>query len=224
MALTRPQQARVERSTAMVDRLTASTARQWHRARPDDLRSAGMLALVEAAITFDAAHGTEFESYAYKHVRGAVIEAAIKATYDVESTVRAIFRATGPDLEDASSAHLYDRMVSDDARDEAAELLHDLRKHAAALTLTALYPTRSTGGEDELVDRLSERATTKRLRELVEELPERARRVVRAIYEEGASLDQIAAQLGVSKKTVQRDHDEAKAILERGLRRDGVGR
>ena len=206
----------------MVDRVTGSIARQWHRARFEDLRSAGMLALVEAATTFDVSHGAEFESYAYKHVRGAVIEAAIKVTYNVETTVRAIFRASGPDLEERGSAELYDELVSLDAKDEEAQLLHDLRKRAAALTLTALYAARSTGGEDEVVEGLANRANAKKLTELIDGLAERARRVVHGIYRDGATLDELAVQLGVSKKTVQRDHDDAKAMLERGLRRQGV--
>ncbi|KKL24849.1 hypothetical protein LCGC14_2411230, partial [marine sediment metagenome] len=55
----------------IVQKVAAHLPRRWD---VEDLVSAGTLGLVRAARQFDPARGTEFSTYAYIRIRGAVID------------------------------------------------------------------------------------------------------------------------------------------------------
>ena len=74
------------------------------------------------------------------------------------------------------------------------------------------------GGEDALIEELASSRATGKLSALMASLPPRPRHVIQRIYADGATLAAIGSELGLSKRTVRRSHEDAKRRIARALR------
>jgi RNA polymerase sigma factor for flagellar operon FliA len=191
----------------------------------DDLASAGKLALIEALLRFDGPPA-ETRAYCYVRVRGAVLDelrrldplsrhtraqvtlvrragAALERQLGRAPVAGEIAAVTGLSLD--AIAQL-DRLAtaaqacSADETGENGEHLHAIIDHDAAC------PARSA----ETVD------THASIHAALDQLPPNHARVLRRYYLEDATLDEIAAELGVSKERVRQIREAA----EKKLRED----
>jgi RNA polymerase sigma factor FliA len=172
----------------------------------DNLESAGLLGLVEAAHHFDPERGTQFKTYAYTRIRGAVLDelrrncplpqsmlvlvARVRKAYDElppPVTTRALADATGlseEEIADALAAIRMTRLISwEEAGEPIGTRLDDPRRP----------------------DRVAEKEEQKRLLvEALGALDERERLIVTLYYLEDLRLKEIAAVLRLSESRLSR--------------------
>ena len=192
----------------------------------DDLTSAGLAALVQAAHGFDASHGVPFARYAATRVRGAVLDELRRVDWasrsvrrrarDLDETrgrlAQALGRAPGAD-EVASALGLTPEEVAANADDLArAQVLSlnagdDHASYAETLTSKATSPEQALEHREQLTY----------LAEAVAELPERLRTVVEEYFLAERPMAEIAAELGVTESRVSQLRAEAMVLLRDAL-------
>ena len=75
--LTKEQQALVEGALHFMKVIAARLGQEWANRLPqDEILAVAAAALVEAAQTYDPAHGVPFTTFAYHRIRGAVLDLA----------------------------------------------------------------------------------------------------------------------------------------------------
>ncbi len=191
----------------------------------ENLESAGVLGLVEAAASFDRERGTQFSTYAYARIRGAVLDelrrncplpqhmlerlARVRKAYaelPAPVSVEALSAATGLSLEevaDSLAAFRMTRTVSwDDRVERSIGTRLDLRQEAPEA-------------------RLEQEEQCLLLTEALEALPERECLAVTLYYHEDLRLKEIAALLELSESRVSRLLNAALFHLGEYLRSKG---
>jgi RNA polymerase sigma factor for flagellar operon FliA len=194
----------------------------------DDLISYGQLGLAEAARDFDGARGGQFTTFAYYRIRGAI--------YDGVSKMSWVSRAQYHRVK-------YEQMANDALRlaaesDPAAQ--QTVEQGASWLTsmtsAMAMVYLSSHSGRDEssesmdVEDRRSaspetaaiDAETSRKVHQLIDELPEECRSLIRAAYFEGLTLTEAGQRLGIGKAWASRLHAKALGRLGRSLRQAGI--
>lgn len=191
----------------------------------DDLVSAGQLALVRAARSYDESTGVPFARWAALRIRGALIDElrgldwatrqardkanrVTKATHELASTLGhtpsrdEVAEALGMTPEQVTSARSVSdvRILSMDAGPEESSLADSV-------------PDTDPGPEERLLVDERERY----LHAAVEALPERMRVVVRAVYFDNRSMADVAAEIGVTQSRVSQISTEAMALMRDGI-------
>jgi RNA polymerase sigma factor for flagellar operon FliA len=197
----------------------------------DDLVSAGMLALVQSAQSFDPDRGVPFGRYAALRIRGALTD-ELRTMDWASRAVRAKARES-----DAVRGELTTVLGRTPSRVEIAQALGVSAREldavdadvsrAAVLSLQALseaghdlLPSVGPGPEETLLRR--ERLGY--LRDAVAELPDRLRLVVEQWFFAQRKMTEIAEELGVSESRVSQLRSQALAQLRIGLHaRDEAG-
>ncbi|ABL79878.1 MULTISPECIES: FliA/WhiG family RNA polymerase sigma factor [unclassified Nocardioides] len=191
----------------------------------NDLRSAGLLALVAAARSFDPERGVPFARYAMPRIRGAMVDELRSvdwASRSVRRRAREIEEARArlaatlgefPDDEAVAAAlgmtlDEVNRVDSEAARGTVLPL-----DAGAQQGLAEILPVREAGPEERAVH--LERV--RYLADAVEELPERMRLVVRGYFLEERPMAELAAELGVTESRVSQVRAEALALLRDAL-------
>jgi RNA polymerase sigma factor for flagellar operon FliA len=192
----------------------------------NDLVSAGMLGLAQAARSFDPERGIAFDRFASTRIRGALLD-ELRGRDWASRSVRA--RARGLQ---AAHDELMNRLGRAPAPDEIArelgvetgavhKLLDDVHR-ATVLNYESLViegdaesflATLDTGPEDTILDR--ERKAY--LIDAIEALPERLRHVVVAYFYEERSMQEIADELGVTESRISQLRSEALLLLRDGI-------
>ncbi len=190
----------------------------------DDLRSAGLLALVTAARSFDPSVGTPFGAYAAVRIRGALLDelrsvdwasrSVRRRAREVEAARQRLAAAMGEFPDDATVARALGVPIGDVARSDA-----DVAR-ASVLSLQGPtghdhdgVPSRLPGPEE-----TAER--TERLEYVADallELPERLQAVVRGYFLEERPMAEIAAELGVTESRVSQMRAEALVLMRTAL-------
>lgn len=196
-----------------------------HVAR-DDLTSAGMTALVEAARSFDPARGASFGSHARTRIRGALLDELRSQDWAARS-VRAQVRRR-----DAAVDHLTARNGRLPERREVAAHLgvsvreldgldHDVQR-AVVLSYQALTEEQdlpgtlpASGPTPEQV--LVERERQAYLLDAVQALPDKLRTVVVGYFLDERPMAELAAELGVTESRISQLRAEAVALLREGM-------
>ena len=192
----------------------------------DDLVSAGTVALVLSARSFDPTRGVPFARFAAIRIRGALTDElrtmdwasrAVRSRAREVETVRATLAARlGHTPARHEVAHAMG--VSVDELDASDADVH----RAAVLSLqsltpddtTELLPTAADGPESLLL----RREQLGMLRDAIAELPERLRTVVEEYFFAQRKMADIAGQLGVTESRVSQLRSEALTMLRAGLR------
>lgn len=194
----------------------------------DELISIGNEALTEAGRRFDPSVQDDFERFASKRVRGAMLRFTIETLFgpsggagEPRPTVRAIHEADArdhdePPREEPAAVALG---VEEPAGDLMSETVARLRRKVAAHAMV-VYDTveQESGGEDALIAAIDLRRTQGILREGLAKLSDRQREVLRERIVDRMTLQEVAASRGgISTKTVQRDLDAALSALDAAL-------
>jgi RNA polymerase sigma factor FliA len=192
----------------------------------DDLASAGTVALVLSARSFDPARGVPFARFAAIRIRGALTDEL--RTMDWAS--RAV-RSRAREVETVRTT-LAARLGHTPAKHEVAEAMgvsteqldaSDADVHrASVLSLQSLtpddnaelLPTAGDGPETLLL----RREQLGMLKDAIAELPERLRAVVQEYFFAQRKMADIAVQLGVTESRVSQLRSEALIMLRAGLR------
>jgi len=191
----------------------------------DDLTSAGLTALVQAAGGFDPARGVPFARYAATRIRGALLD----ELRGIDWASRSV-RRRARDLDETHnrlSAEL-GRPATDDeiaraagmSLDELAANREDVARASvvslngfADNTLDELLP--SAGMSPAEILEHEERVCY--LREAIQELPERLRTVVQEYFFAERPMAEIADRLGVTESRISQIRAEALVLLKGAL-------
>ena len=176
------------------DRLAASWEPMPEKGKPDEAEAAARLGVLEALDRFDPERGIAFTTFAYPFIKGAVLKALypkVRRRGDERPPVHLVdldLGATGD--EPATSPGFEALMLKNDP----------------------------TYGHEPGYLRLIVSEEHAEVRRFVDELPERQRVVVRGLYFEGRSRQDLAEAQGVSPQAISKLHTKA---LARG--RDCLG-
>jgi RNA polymerase sigma factor (sigma-70 family) len=188
----------------MVEICARQVARRYHRhVTWRELLATGLFALRKAARAFHEDQRTDFSVYARHNVRGRMIDSIRRDHFSWSDRVeRAMERAY-----DVFSSH---QDVEVDTFSDPKEKLLDGAQQGcddalAAAIVAGAQEAQAAGPEAALLDRIAVREARKAL------LPA-DREVIRQVYDEEKTLDQVAVAVGVAAHTAQRRH-------ARGLRR-----
>jgi RNA polymerase sigma factor for flagellar operon FliA len=193
--------------------------------RRDELYSAAMLGLAQAARSFDLGRGIAFERHAGNRIRGALLDelrGADWASRSVRSRARQLQRAAD-DLTSRLGRSPTPAQLALALGVEVEAVLRLLDDIHRATVLH--YDSIVDQGGEELLPRgddppealLLRRELHAYLIDAVLALPERLRRVVIASFFEERPMLQIAAELGVTESRVSQLRAEALELLRDGL-------
>lgn len=197
---------------------------QRHR---DDFISAGLLGLVEAAGRFDPGRGSDFRSFAFLRIRGAVID-HIRDSCELSGYAYQVFKAleSAQDLRAQSLEN--GRAVSCSAETHAMEGVELLSKSAVALAIvTSSTDSPLFGGNipSDPERELTKKQTSEKLRAAIATLPDKERTIIEQYYFHDLTLSEVAQQYaGLSKSWVSRLHDRALGMLREKLVEGGIGK
>ncbi|MCL6537462.1 MAG: sigma-70 family RNA polymerase sigma factor [Acidothermus sp.] len=192
----------------------------------DDLTSAGMMALAQAAHSFDPDRGVPFARFATVRIRGAIIDELRSHDWASRSVrVKARQRALAEEELAATlgriptHAELAQYMgVSIDELASTEEDVHravvlSLQGFADAGTLEGMLPHQDPGPEEVLLNR--ERVGY--LMDAIAALPPRLRFVVEGYFFQERPMAELAAELGVTESRISQMRAEALALLRDGM-------
>lgn len=217
---------RAERNRLVVENLplvgylvSEVCAKATHLSR-DDLASAGSVALITSADSFDPDLGVPFGAYARRRIVGAFADEMrsndwasrsarrrIKETLAVKETLTAALGRV-PKVDEIASALGVDRTVAEDALSDASRTVSSLDESVSDF-LVADMPS----PEGSLL--ASERL--KYLNAAVAALPEKMRYIVEEIYFHDRTVKEIAEELGSTHSAVSQQRAEAVRLLRDGL-------
>ncbi len=191
----------------------------------DDLRSAGLAALVLAARAYDAERGVPFARYAATRIRGAIMDELRSVDWASRSVRRrgreveearnrlAVTMGQLPDNASVAAAlgiEADEVQRSDDDLVRASVLsLHAGPDNTVAESLSSAEPT-----PEALV---LHRERLQYLEEAIAELPDRLRTVVTGYFLEERPMAEIAEALGVTESRVSQIRAEAMVMLRDAL-------
>lgn len=191
----------------------------------DDLTSAGLTALVQAAQAYDADRGVPFERYAATRIRGAILDelrsvdwasrSVRRRARGVEETrnrLAGALRRTPTTAEVASAMGLSPAEVA--ANDDDVNRAQVLSLHGSTTAdLDELIPTRAPSPEQlvEHQERLEYMVAA------VAELPARLRKVVEDYFFAERPMAEIAAELGVTDSRISQMRAEALSLLREAM-------
>lgn len=192
----------------------------------DELVSAGMVGLAQAARAYDADRGIPFSRFASTRIRGALLD-ELRSRDWASRSVRAKARVVSATTERLSAelgrtpttAEVADAMGIDASAVQA--IAGDVHR-AAVLNIDALpFDGRAEevvlvaeGTPDEAVLADEQRST---LMAAVAALPERLRRVVVGCFFEELPMQVLAEELGVTDSRISQMRTEALALLKDGI-------
>lgn len=219
-------EALIERNMALVGHIVRETvSRVPSHVDRDDLTSAGLAALVQAAHAYDADRGVPFVRYAATRIRGALVDelrsidwasrSVRRRARELDATRTRLAAALGRPATDAEVASAAGLSV-----EEVGANIDDVAR-AQVLSLHASDDTdlgevlASSAPSPEVVAEQQERLTY--LTEAVVELPERLRVVVEQYFLAERPMAEIAATLGVSESRVSQMRAEALILLRDAL-------
>jgi RNA polymerase sigma factor for flagellar operon FliA len=189
----------------------------------EDLVAFGFTGLLEARERYEAREGVAFKTFAYYRVRGAMVD-GIRAMAYLPRRAHARLRAAEVLDAEAEAAGAQRASASAQASAPAQDTSQALRALDGVLgRVAAAYCVASClEGEDGDPQATPERSLQQkqardRVREALASLPERERFLAQGHYIHGRRLDELAAELGLSKSWGSRLHSRALQLLRERL-------
>jgi RNA polymerase sigma factor for flagellar operon FliA len=212
---------------ALVDQAVAQLASRLPRhVAKDELVSAAMAGLAQAARSFDATRDTRFDAYASARIRGALLDELRSrdwASRSVRSKARRMAAAsdelTGALGRAPTTAELAEKL---NVAPEAVEALTGDVHRSVVLNYDSVIADSGSEcllpSDDESPDVvLLERERRSYLIDAVAALPDRLRHVVIGYFFEERPMQELADELGVSPSRISQMRAEAVAMLRDGM-------
>lgn len=198
----------------------------------DDMKSAGMLGLLDAANKYDASKNIKFKTFAEYRIRGAILDEMRKLDWfsrslrDKQSrigkTLSELELKLGRDPEEHEVARAMDMTL-----DEYQSLLGEV-SHLGCVSLNETLDHSNEGRSflDSLMDeradispgaRIEGQQLTKKIAEILEQLSVKERHVIALYYYEELSQKEIAEILELSEGRVSQLHSQALIKLKTKL-------
>lgn len=215
---TRQQDELITSHVALVGHIVRETmTRVPSHVSRDDLTSAGLTALVQAAQSFDEDRGVPFTRYAARRVRGAILDELRSVDWASRSV-----RRRARDLEETRgrlAATLGRPATSDEVASAVGLSVAEIESNDDDIARAQVLSLQGAAGATLEETLVSETATpedalehTERLQYLVAavaELPHRQRVVVEGYFFAERPMAEIAAELGVSESRISQIRAEA---------------
>ena len=192
----------------------------------DELLSAGLVALAQAARSFDESRGVPFGRFAAARVRGALIDELRSSDWAsrsvrrrarerdaVEEQLTAALGRTPTAAELASALGVSESEVSSMRDDVQRALVLSLQGFSEAFGVEQHVSSHEPAPEDVIL----RREQVGYLHDAVAVLPDRLKTVVELYFFEDRPMADIAELLGVSESRVSQMRSEALALLKDGL-------
>lgn len=203
----------------MARRVARSIARRVPFDRRDDLESAALLGLTEAAQRFDPNRGEPFGAFAVQRVRGAVLDELRRGDVLSRQT-----RALARRVRAAISAHeaLHGRTPS--SRELAEQLglevedVEAVRGDQGQVVSIEAASAQSLSHAPDLAARLDHEREAALLQAALGSLSAREREVVSMYYEQGMKMKDIGAELGVTESRISQLCSSALRSLKHAVR------
>jgi RNA polymerase sigma factor for flagellar operon FliA len=193
----------------------------------DDLVAYGEVGLAEAARDFDPEQGVNFTTFAYHRVRGAIYDGLSKMSWSSRAQYRRMkYRQMSNEVLSAEPP----APAQPASPEEEARWLRNVT-HKLAVVFFASQGTESGGIRDSTLEDpqaatasaiVAQQEIVLKLHELIGTLPDIDERLIRKVYFEGATLQEAANSLGISKSWASRLHAKSLEQLARSLRRLGA--
>lgn len=172
----------------------------------DNLSSAGILGLVEAAGQYDPARGTAFTTFAFQRIRGAILD-ELRRNCPVPQTILQNWGL----IRDAS-IHMAPPMTSEKLAERSGLSVQEVEDCLVAMRLTRPESWAEELGElpmpadrESSVDAGSNRGEEKQqLADAIEQLPEKMRLAITMYYMQDMRMKEIGEVLNLSESRVSR--------------------
>ncbi|MBS1122757.1 MAG: polymerase sigma factor for flagellar operon [Deltaproteobacteria bacterium] len=184
----------------------------------DELVALGNMGLAEAAARYDPARGASFSTFAWYRVQGSIMD-GLRRNTQLPRRVWAklvALRAASAYLEhqgerDAGAAA---GGIAPAAKADALAAIQKAMSAIRTMYVTSLDGLRDAGfepasGAPGITEQLDLGRLSSRLREALEQLPERERALLTKHYWEGKNLLEAGEELGISKSWASRLHAQA---------------
>jgi len=218
----------IEDGQALVHSLASKIARNLpFRVDLDDLIAYGQVGLAEAARQFDPERGAQFTTFAYYRIRGAIYDGVSKMSW----TSRARYaRYRFEEMASEALAQAHESNPADASLADEARWFRNVTEKLAVIQLIAGSDDSEAGIRASAIEdpgmspaaSAAGRELNKKLHDLVDKLPGPERRLIRTVYFEGATLQEAANRLGISKSWASRLHAKTLEELARLLRKIGA--
>ncbi|MCS7091037.1 MAG: FliA/WhiG family RNA polymerase sigma factor [Verrucomicrobiota bacterium] len=202
----------------------------------EDLKSAGMMGLLQAVRNYDPSCGTSFETYARSRIRGAMLDELRRMDWvprtvhekarRIQETMSRLEQELGGPPTEAQVARALSLTV-----EEYSKLLDEVRP-AAFVCLDAAGGDDDSGALYEVVadphgEAPDEQAARRELKEIIldrlREMPEIQRKVLAMYYVEDLRLREIAEAFGLTESRICQIHAQAILSLRAYLQRYEAG-
>ncbi len=199
-------------------------AKATHLSR-DDMASVGAVALITAADSFDSTLGVPFGAYARRRIVGAFADEMrsndwatrgarkrITETRAIQETLTATLGRIPTTSEISQALGV--------SMDETRAILSDAARSVVTIddAMNDYLVSNTSTPEDAVLD--SER--TKVVRQAVAALPENLRTIIERVYFDGATVKEVAAEMGVTHSAVSQRRTAAMKLLGEGLQKNYV--
>ncbi len=207
----------------LVSDVAARVPRSVHR---EDLVSAAMLGLAQAARSWDASRGVTFECFARTRINGSILDelrgrdwASRSVRSDARRQRAAIDELTTTLGRKPTTAEIAARMGVEVS---TVERLDSDVARASVLSFESVFADPDTSGpsqsqEDAPVEELLGRELKSVLGDAVASLPERLRKVVVEYFFDERPMQDIADELGVTESRISQMRAEALMLLRDGI-------
>ncbi len=173
------------------------------------------LGLLEAAKRFDAKYNVDFKTFAYYRIKGAIYDGLRKTGWIPRSLYAKI------KFEQASNEYLQtvsERSLGNKGpEDQASEIYETVNSLASIYIISIDAGEEPMDIEDKKANNLEKNAEFQKIKEFmrqaIEELPEKERKLVKMYYFQNKTLEEAGDKLKLSKSWTSRLHARALEIL-----------
>lgn len=171
--------------------------------------------LLEALERFDPALGVKFKTFAGRRIIGAMLN-GIETVSEKQQQIAFRKRLSAERLESLKEGH---------AETRSEQLFHHLARVAVGLALgymlddSSMYQRRNASYAQSGYESVELEQLRERVRGLVEELPEREKKVIKYHYMNHFPFDEIAGLMGVTKGRISQIHKHALELLAQAVKR-----
>ena len=184
----------------------------------DEVLCSARLGLLEAAKRFDERMGVDFKTFAYYRVKGAIYDGLRKAGW-IPRTLYAKLK-----FEEAANDYLQfmSQFADSKTQEEPAQGASETVNSLASIYIISLDSSDDVDVEDTSTPHLEKttefRQIRMHMREAINSLPATEKKLIKMYYFQNKTLEEVGAELNLSKSWTSRLHARALAMLLKKVR------